>query len=165
MKTQLEIAIQLRKEHRAEEALEVLKELLEDAPNNPQVLYQAAWTCDTLGWEAEAVPYYEKALKAGLMGWDKKGAYLGLGSTYRCLGEYEKSDQILTRAVEEFPGDKALQVFHAMTLYNLGESKQSVQNLLKIMVESTSDERIQSYAKAIELYAEDLDKTWKPSSS
>lgn len=160
MKSELEIAIQLRKEHRAEEALEILKELLEDSPKNAQILYQLAWTCDFLGLESEAVPYYEKALEHGLAGLDRRGAFLGLGSTYRCLGSYEESLATLARGIQEFPGDQSLKVFHAMTLYNLKDYKKSVQNLLEILTSTTEDSRIQSYKKAIDLYATDLDKTW-----
>ena len=78
------------KKHRGEEALEILKELLEDSPENPQILYQAAWTCDSLGLESEAVPYYEKAIECGLTGLDKRGAYLGAGKYLSMSGPIRK---------------------------------------------------------------------------
>ena len=55
---------------------------------------------------------------------------LGLGSTYRCLGEYEKSVKIFDQAVQEFPDNRALKVFRTLTLYNLGKSEESVSQLL-----------------------------------
>ena len=78
MKNQIEAAICLRKENRGQEALEISKKLLDETPENPQLLYQLAWTCDSLGYEDKAIPSYEKALICSLNGIDRRGAYLGL---------------------------------------------------------------------------------------
>lgn len=90
MKEKIEEVKQLRKNKKPEEAMSILKILLQSHPNDPDVNYQIAWTCDFMGKESEAVAYYEKAIAYGLAE-DRKGCFLGLGSTYRCLGEYEKS--------------------------------------------------------------------------
>jgi tetratricopeptide (TPR) repeat protein len=90
----LEEAIKLRTSDRPKEAISILKELLKATPNDPEINYQMAWTCDFMGRESEAVPYYENAIANGLKV-DRSGAMLGLGSTYRCLGEYNKSLKVL----------------------------------------------------------------------
>ncbi|TCP68322.1 tetratricopeptide repeat protein [Baia soyae] len=54
--------------------------------------YVSAWSHDVLCLESEAIPYYERAIELGLSKEDDlEGALLGLGSTYRVLGQYEKS--------------------------------------------------------------------------
>src|SRR4051812_11559216 len=60
--------------------------LLAEHPDDTALNLQAAWTHDTMVWEVEAVPFYERAITAGLDGEDLRGALLGLGSTYRVIG-------------------------------------------------------------------------------
>ncbi len=160
MKDQLTQAIQLRNENKCEEALVILKKLLESHPLDPDINYQTAWTCDRLGNESEAAPFYETALSNGLTT-DRHGAYLGLGSTYRCLGEYKKSLQTLDQAIVEFPDDRSLKVFRALTNYNLGSFEASVQELLVQLIETTDDSSIQMYKRALHFYSDKLNQTWK----
>ncbi len=160
MKTQLEKAIELRKEDKCEEALIIIGELLKTHPHDPDINYQMAWTFDRLGKESEAAPFYEAALSNGLIT-DRQGAYLGLGSTYRCLGEYKKSLRTLDKAILEFPEDRALKVFRALTNYNLGSSEASVQELLVQLIETTSDPSIKMYERALQFYSDKLNETWK----
>jgi tetratricopeptide (TPR) repeat protein len=136
MKNQIEQAIALRKDNKADEALVILKNLLIQHPDDPTLNYQLAWTCDFLGKESEAAPYYESALKNGLKE-DRKGAFLGLGSTYRCLSEYKKSLQTFNQALTEFPQDKALKVFRSLTLFNLGRTENSISELLILLLDTT----------------------------
>lgn len=136
-------------------------ELAEKFPDNASLNYQWAWSFDLLGKEAEAVPFYEKGIKLGLDEEELEGALVGLGSTYRTLGEYEKSKSTFVKGIELFPNNKALQVFYAMTLYNLNEHSKAIELLLKCLTETTRDEEIISYKKAIEFYSDKLDEVWE----
>ncbi len=118
---QLARAIQLRTENKKQESNQLLVKMVEQYADDAVVNYQCAWSFDVLGEELKAVPYYEKAIQQGLSGTDLEGAILGLGSTYRTLGEYEKSEKVFLQGIALFPTNKALQVFYAMTLYNLQE--------------------------------------------
>lgn len=86
---ELEKAIALREAGNAVEAKRLLLQLYAAEPYHPEILYQCAWVHDTLGEEKEAIPFYRAALEHGLGGKDRRGALLGLGSTYRTLGQYE----------------------------------------------------------------------------
>jgi tetratricopeptide (TPR) repeat protein len=112
-----------------------------------------AWTCDFLGKESDAVPYYEKAIANGLAGEDRKGAMLGLGSTYRCLGEYLSSLKIFDEAINEFADDLSLKVFRALTLHKLGQSEKSIEQLLILLLNTTGDQSIKSYDKALRFFS------------
>lgn len=160
MKEKIEEAKQLRKNKQPEEAMNVLKTLLLSHPNDPDLNYQIAWTCDSMGKESEAAPYYEKAIANGLIE-DRSRALLGLGSTYRCLGEYEKSLKVFDQGIKEFPEERSLKVFRALTLYNLGKSEESVSQLLIQLIDTTVDESIKSYDGALRFYADRLNETWK----
>lgn len=153
-------AILAREEGRDEEARQMLLELLHENARSAVVNLQCAWVHDKLGLEAEAVPFYEKALETGLEGEDLHDALLGLGSTYRTLGRYEESLRTLDRGVAEFPDDPAMGVFRAMALYNEGRGKAACELLLTIMATTDQPEPIAHYRNAIAEYARDLDRTW-----
>ncbi|MFC9699902.1 tetratricopeptide repeat protein [Streptomyces sp. NPDC056943] len=157
-------AVALREGGRKEEAREALVALAASHPDDAEIAYQTAWAHDVLGLEAEAVPYYERALteaetgtETGLTEEDRRGALLGLGSTYRVLGRYEDAVTLLTGAVGEFPEDGALRAFLAMALYNTGQHHESVRTLLRLLAATSEDPSVRAYKRAIEHYAEDLD--------
>lgn len=153
-------AVELRNGGQTEAARALLSELHAVHPDDAQVNLQCAWVHDKLGLEKEAVPFYERALELSLAGNDLRHALLGLGSTYRALGEYEKSKATLTRGVEQFPEDRALRVFLAMALYNNGHAKEACEMLLRLLSETTAADDILVYQAAIDEYAADLDRTW-----
>ncbi|WP_026675286.1 tetratricopeptide repeat protein [Alkalihalobacterium bogoriense] len=161
MKKQLDKALELRKNGSHKESNEWLMRLVEEFPEDAYINYQCAWSFDLLGEEANAVPYYEKAIKIGLPPKDLEGALLGLGSTYRTLGEYEKSKKTFQKGIEQFPHNRAIQTFYAMTLYNLNEHHKAMELLLKCLIETTNDPEIKSYKRAIEFYSDKLDQIWK----
>ena len=95
-----------------------------------------------------------------MTGEDLKGAFLGLGSTYRAIGAYANSKAVFQKARNVFPQDNAIKTFYAMTLYNLGEHASAMQLLLAIIAETSADPNVQEYQKAITLYSGDLEKAW-----
>lgn len=153
-------AIALREEGQVHAARALLLEVHSENPDDPRVNLHCAWIHDKLGLEAEAVPFYERAIAIGLRGDDLHDALLGLGSTYRALGRYQEAMETLDQATSEFPEDGGLQVFRAMTLYNRGVMKEAVETLLAILVETTSDPSIVRYRPALAEYSADLDRTW-----
>jgi len=156
----IENAVQLRGNDKAGMALKMLRRLLKKQPDNAVLNYQTAWTCDTLGLEREAVPYYEQALVLGLDGEDLRGALLGLGSTYRALGEYDKAVATCEAGLEFFPDGREFQVFLALALYNLGKPDQAMTLLLRNLAETSNDAGIVRYRQAILFYSDKLDETW-----
>jgi tetratricopeptide (TPR) repeat protein len=153
-------AIQLRESENHEEARQLLLELHSEFPEDPQVNYQCAWIHDLLGLEREAIPFYEKAIQAGLNGDDLKSALLGMGSTYRCIGEYQKSIETFQHALTLFPNFHEFNVFLGMAYYNIGEHSKAMELLLHSLVDTSSDEGILRYQRAIRFYSDKLDQTW-----
>lgn len=156
----LATAISLRESGDPAAALQLLEGLHRESPDDARVNLQCAWAHDSMGSEREAVPFYERALELGLSGNDLRHALLGLGSTHRSLGNYEKALSTLSRGVDEFPDDHGLKVFQAMALYNVDRAKEACELLLRLLSETTSDPAILAYGRAIDLYAGDLDRTW-----
>lgn len=156
MSGELERAIRLREQGRLDEALRVLQKPLAESPEDPKTNYEAACVHDSLGREREAIPFYERAIENGLSGKDLEEATLGLGSTYRVLGDYRKAVQILRSGVARFPENRSLQVFLSMALHNVGEHAEAMEVLLRNLAETTSDEDISRYRRAILFYADRL---------
>jgi tetratricopeptide (TPR) repeat protein len=157
----LEAAVQLRASGQAEAARVMLLQLLSVDDSNAELYYQLAWTHDVLGMEREAVPYYEQSLALGLPDEEQKaGAMLGLGSTYRTLGEYSQSRALLEQGGREFPQRAEFKAFLAMTLHNLGAHGEAMELLLKLLADTSADSGILSYSKAIKFYADKLEQVW-----
>jgi tetratricopeptide (TPR) repeat protein len=152
-------AVKLRELGTAEAAGQ-LATLSDAQPANAAIAYQTAWLHDALGLEAEAVPFYQRALavEGALPASDRYGAHLGLGSTFRGLGRYQEAIATLRRGLDEFPDDAALRSFLGMALYNVGEAREAVQTLLHVIAERSADESVQSYRRAINYYADNLDQ-------
>lgn len=161
MGARLEKAIYLRKTKNYKESNELLMELVQGFPDNASINYQCAWSFDLLGEESKAVPFYEKSIELGLPLEELEGALLGLGSTYRTLGEYEKSKIIFLKGIESFPNNRAIQTFYSMTLYNLNEHNKAMELLLKCLIDTTTDNELLKYKKAIDFYSDKLDNIWK----
>ncbi|REK32941.1 MAG: hypothetical protein DWQ20_07975 [Actinobacteria bacterium] len=153
-------AVSLRSEGRDEEARDLLLELRSQHPDDALINLQCAWVHDRLGLEKEAVPFYEKAIHLGLDGEHIRSALLGLGSTLRALGQYERAFETLSSGADQFPDDKAMQVFLALAMYNTGSAKEACETLLRLLIATTRDESIAAYQAALEIYAKDLDATW-----
>lgn len=149
----------LRAADKHDEALAVLERCLQKNPDHPEVHYHIASTHDSAGNESRAVPHYEAALELGLQD-GRRDAFLGLGSTYRCLGDYIRSIDVFDRALAEFPADRALVAFRALTLYNLGRGREAMGDIFALLLDTTDDADLQAYQRALRLYAENPDKTW-----
>jgi tetratricopeptide (TPR) repeat protein len=173
MRDRLAEAIQLRETGRAkqdqamlEEARTLLLELVAVYPDEAEITYQTAIVHDNLGLGREAIPFYARALEQGLSGPDtatklmkRERGFLGLGSTFRVLGEYQKAVETLRRGLEEFPQSRALQVFLAMALYNAQKHQEAMEIVLTNLLETTSDEALQYYKRGLLYYASHLDET------
>lgn len=135
------------------QVLRQLKELDAQHPNVAEINYQIAWTCDVLGREAEALPYYEKAVALGLPANELAGALLGLGSTLRNLGQLERSAEVLRSGQAQFPDNREFDVFLALTLHDLGQHAEATKLLLTVIADTSEDPGLTAYQRAIRFYA------------
>ncbi len=157
MNERLRDALRFREQGQLEMSNTLLLELVQAYPEDAFIHYQCAWSFDVLGAEAQAVPYYEKSISLGLPDEHLENAFIGLGSTYRTLGAYEQSKATFLRGIEAFPHNKAMQTFYALTLYNLDEHKEAMHLLLTCLLDTTTDENIKQYKRALTFYADHLD--------
>ncbi len=131
-----------------------------ETPHDPEINYRCAVAHDRLGLEREAVPFYLAAIDGGLDDTDLRSAYLGLGSTYRAIGEYQAAMETLDRGLSRFPDAEEMTVFRAMTLHNLGRSEEAVSLLLGVLTRTSAHPGVERYRRAIDFYSGRLDETW-----
>lgn len=150
-------AIGLIEEQKLEEARSLLLELLVAHPNDPNVLFQCALAQDMLGMERDAIPLYHQAIDNGLSAPELEHAIIGLGSSYRSIGEYQTAADIFERGLQQFPDNRVMQIFLAMVCYNRGKHAKAMELLLRNLAETTEDLSVIAYRKALLYYSDKLD--------
>lgn len=155
----IEEARTLRRADELEASQAQLLALMEEYPNHPLVLFEVGGSYDVMGEEEMAIPYYRRAIAAGLEGSDLQECLVCLGSTLRVVGENDDAVAILEQAVDEFPGRNSSRVFLALAYYSNGEANLAVSTLLSLLLETTSDEDILGYADALDYYKDNLDES------
>ena len=155
-KEELDIIVGARHGGQIDHVLDLLKKFDERFPKVAEINYQIAWTCDVLGKEAEALPYYEKAVALGLSENELAGALIGLGSTLRSLGHYDRAIKVLRFALAQFPENREFEVFLAMALHGAGQNTEAMKLLLTTIADTTEDPGLTTYQRAIRFHASKL---------
>ena len=153
-------AKELRRNDDLDASQELLLDLLTEHPKDPLVLYEVGGSYDVMGEEKQAIPYYQQAIKAGLDGDDLQECLVCLGSSHRNVGNFDDAVETLEKAVKQFPDDNSGKVFLALAYYSDGREDESVQLLLKLLLETTTDEEILAYADPLDYYKDNLDEVW-----
>ncbi|MEY3774795.1 MAG: hypothetical protein RLZZ129_1575 [Verrucomicrobiota bacterium] len=152
-KPELDAIVGARHGGQIDHVLDLLKQLDARFPNVAEINYQLAWTCDVLGHETEALPFYEKAVALGLPPNELSGALLGLGSTLRNLGQHERSAEVLRSGRAQFPDNREFDVFLALTLHDLGRHTEATKLLLEVIADTSDDPGLTAYQRAIRFHA------------
>lgn len=152
-KPELDAIVGARHGGQIEHVLDLLKKLDQRHPHVAEINYQLAWTCDVLGRETEALPYYEKAVALGLAPNELSGALLGLGSTLRMTGNLERSAEVLRSGQMQFPDNREFDIFLALTLHDQGHHTEALKLALTTLCDTTEDPGLTSYQRAIRFHA------------
>ncbi len=155
-KSELDAIIGARHGGQIEHVLGLLTKLDARHPNVPEIVYQLAWTHDTLGRTAHAIPLYEKAVTLGLLPGELSGALIGLGSALRVSGQAVRAIEVLETGRRQFPENLEFEVFLAMALHSAGRHAEAMQLLLTTLVETSEDLGISAYQRAIRYQADQL---------
>ncbi len=155
----IEKARELRRQDDLEGSQEQLLELMDVYPDHPLVLFEVGGAYDVMDEVEMAIPYYRRAIEAGLDGRDLQECLVCLGSTLRVVGEHEEAVETLERAVDEFPENRSARVFLALAHYSNGDADLAVSDLLGLLLETTTDADILAYADALDYFKDNLDET------
>jgi tetratricopeptide (TPR) repeat protein len=114
---------------------------------------EQAFAYDREGFEAEAIPHYERAIAAGLDDEQLVKAMLGLGSSLRNVDRIDESVAVLEDAVGRFPDHQALPVFLAFSLWSGGRGNEALALLARRLGDGSG------YERAIGEYADDITRS------
>lgn len=150
----------LRQEDKLDESEELLLTLLEEYPDDPQVLFEVGGAYDVMGLETEAIPYYQRAIDEGLEGTELLECLICLGISQRAIGDFQEAVDALEEAINGFPDDNSSKAFLALAYYSNDQHTEAVQMLLELLLTTTNDEQILSYADTLDFYKDNLDEIW-----
>jgi thioredoxin-like negative regulator of GroEL len=155
-KEQLEAIVGARAHGQLPELLPRLQALDAQHPNVAEIHHQLAWTFAVLEKPAEALPHYERAIALGLPPNELSGAFIGLGSTLRALGQFERSAEVLQSGASQFPDNPEFAVFLALTLFAQGRQADALRLVLDTLCDTTEEPGLTAYQRAIRRAAADL---------
>ncbi|HVT72741.1 MAG TPA: tetratricopeptide repeat protein [Lacunisphaera sp.] len=148
-KEELDAIVGARAHGQLEEILPRLRALDARHPHVAEIHHQLAWTFAVLEKPAEALPHYEKAIALGLPPNELSGAYIGLGTTLRALGRFERSAEVLRSGASQFPDNPEFTVFLALTLFAQSHQAEAMRLVLDTLCDTTEEPGLTAYQRAI----------------
>lgn len=130
--------------------------LVDDHPGDARLLFELAGSKDSPGDEQAAVGLYEEALARGLREPHRHRAQLQLASSLRVVGRAAEAGKLVDDVLEARPHNTAALVLRALVQADLGQERQAVADLVRSILEATTDIDTQSYRRALRAYADEL---------
>jgi tetratricopeptide (TPR) repeat protein len=143
-----------RDRDRMQPTIDAFERLLAEHPDNPRLLYEVGGSYDTAGEEETALGFYTRALDLGLDGDLRRRCLLQYASTFRQVGRFEESLDVLDRAIAEFPDSPSLPVWKAFTLRASGHSNAAFALLVDTIADHLDSPELTRYEAALRGNAE-----------
>lgn len=137
-----------------QQAVDYFLSLAAEYPDDAMVQFETGGAYDFAGFEAEAVPYYRRAIALGLPDAVLPQVAVQLGSSLRNLGQHEAAVQTLREGVERFPDHRALKAFLALALYSAGKPAEALALMLRMTVDTP--QFYERYHRSLRHYADAL---------
>lgn len=125
------------------------------APDDVRLQAAAAYACDRLGREHDAVGYYTRAWELGGPADDRPGFLLGYGSTLRNVGRADDAIGVLGQAVLAYPEHAALRAFLALALHTAGHHALALATMLEAGL-AVAPTAFAPYRRALADYLDEL---------
>lgn len=143
-----------------EDAASILKDLLEDNPDDPDYLIEMGYSHISRGYPEEALHFYKKALATGCLKWT---IYDGLFWTYFNMGLKNDAIQIASEGIRKLPDSHSCLYGDLSRVYKemgwVDEARDILKKGLEIFPE---DKDLTELLKEIEDETDDPDKGNKP---
>lgn len=138
-----------------DEAIAYFRQLYDEFPDDPRVLYEYGGAFDSAGREMEAIPLYRMALEKGLSADYLPKLYLQLASTLRNVGQLDEAISILQNACQQYPERPSLKLFLALALETAGRQHDALNTLFDLAIAHVDTADMKRYARSIRAYVDD----------
>jgi len=126
------------------------------APDDVEAQIAAAYGCDRVGLEHDAIKYYERAWALGVPEEQRKGFAVGFGSTLRNVGRADEAVAILADAITAYPDYAALRAFLALALFSAGHPRAALAAMLGVALDAARAGAFDGYELALTEYHQEL---------
>ena len=125
-------------------------------PTDVEARIAAAYACDRVGREAEAVVHYDAAWALGVPAAERRRFLVGYGSTLRNVGRLEESVAVLGDAVAAEPDYAPYKVFLGLALHSSGQHAAATATLLGAVLDCHGGARLDGFERAVAEYQQEL---------
>lgn len=125
-------------------------------PQDVRAVMAAAYACDRIGLEHDAIVHYERAWALGVPAAERPGFLVGLGSTLRNVGRTDDAVARLAEATAEYPDDAALRAFLALALHSAGHTTLALATMLEAALAAARPDGFGPYDRALVEYQREL---------
>lgn len=126
------------------------------APSDVATRIAAAYACDRVGRETDAIGHYDAAWALGVPDADRRRFVVGYGSTLRNVGRVEESVAVLGEAIAADPGYAPFKVFLGLALHSAGEHAAAAAALLDAILDLDGGARLDGFERAVGEYQREL---------
>ncbi len=151
---QIHIGRALETDETAPQAIVFFQQLTAQYPENALVQFEMGGAYDFAGYEAEAIPHYERAIALGLPEAILPRVAVQLGSSLRNVGKYPEAVHVLQTASQKFPEHRSLRVFLALALHSTGKSQAALVELLDLVI--NTPDVLEAYHRSLRYYTDEL---------
>ena len=130
--------------------------LAQQYPNAVAAQIAAAYACDRVGDEEQALVYYRKGWALGVPEEHRFQFLIGFSSTLRNVGCAHESLEWLQLARAEQPNNPALAAFTALALHTVGETKLALATMLEAALKTGDGNGLAPYTRALTEYRDEL---------
>ncbi len=125
-------------------------------PHVAEIAHQLAWTLESLGREAEALPHYQRAITLGLPPNEQSGALIGLATCQRLLGHTSAAAATLESGRAQFPDQPEFDAFLALVRHDQGRHAEALQLALNALLETSADPGISAHQRNLRYFVAQL---------
>ncbi len=131
--------------------------LATEHPEHLGAQIEAAYACDRMDKESQAIRFYDAAWELGVPAEQRRDFLVGYGSTLRNVGRSNESIARLREAMNEFPDFAALPAFLALSLHSAGRHAEALATALGALLAIGHETgALASYDQALRHYQRQL---------
>lgn len=125
-------------------------------PENGVAAFDYASALDAGSREAEAIPFYQRALSASLDEETTYRAMVQLGSSLRVVGRAAEAVRMHEQVAERWPDRPANRLFLALALHHAGSTTHALTQAIEAALEVGPEQDTDRYRRALRGYAQEL---------